>query len=417
MATPLGRIEKEFILGAAKDEGLDLILVARSGEWPVRIQELGPDSIVFSHALPLRLLRVGEEYEFRIRYREQLLAFRSRIIQTGEATLTVSIPGDIFKNLGRRNGRRLPPLDFAVSLSFLGDRYELAFPQAREYDPVKEPEPSADFDPSDLRLLIHEFNTRAEEVADDKALIMFRGRQPEGLAEKVVASTGKILYLPSAFAGLPSTDPYPETRIITRGLFSDWLRDEGTAYDLVESETLEFERSCRKEGIRSCLLIPILFQEYVVGCARLVIRDERKPDFDLSVLETFQQFTKVLAWALKLNGYFKQETRKSKDFPTNVVDLSAGGIMFATSSEELASALLAGSQVELALRLAGRRMKAGGRVQRVYRDEKVSYYGIAFEDLQPEDFRFLYETLYGKPFTNDQAAALPNIGTDRRQET
>lgn len=413
MATPLRRIEKEFILGAARDEGIDLILVARSGEWPVRIQDIGPDSLVLTHALPLRLLKLGEEYEFRLRWREQFLAFRARLQESSEARLRIAMPGDIFKNLGRRYGRRRPPKDFAATLSLGGDRYELAFPQAREFDPVQEPEPSADFDPGDLRLLIHEFNERAAEVADEKSLSMYRGRQPEGQAEKAVARTGRILYLPSSFLGLPATDPYPEARIITRGMFADWLREEGVAYDLVEGEVLAFERGYRKAGIRSLLVLPILFQEYVVGCASLAVKDERRPDFDLSVLETFQQFTKVLAWSLKLNGYFRQEARKAKDYPTNVVDLSAGGILFATSSEELATALLAGAQTELSLRLEGRRIRAKGRVQRVYRDERICYYGIAFEDLEPEDFRFLYETLYGKELTDAQAANLPGIGGGR----
>lgn len=410
MATPLRRIEKEFILGAARDEGIDLILVARSGEWPVRITEIAAEDLGLSHSLPLRLLKIGEEYEFRLKWREQALAFRARLTEATESRLRIMMPLDIYKNLGRRYGRRRPPKDFAASITLGGDRFELAFPQAQEYEAVKAPEASSDFDPKDLKILIQEFNARAAEVADEKAITMFRGRQPQGQAEAVVARTGRILYIPSAFQGLPLTDPFPETRIITRAIFSDWLKDEGFAYDQVEAETLAFERSFRKDGLRSYLLLPILFQEYVVGCASLAVRREEAAAFDLSVLETFQQFTKILAWSLKQNGYFHQEARKSKDFPTNVVDLSAGGILFATSSEELATALLAGAQVELALRLEGRRIKAGGRVQRVYRDERICYYGIAFEEIQPEDFRFIYETLYGKEITNEQAANLPGIG-------
>lgn len=410
MATSIRRIEKEFILGAARDEGISLLLLAGNGEWPVKIQKLEKDKLLLSHSMPLRLLRRWETYEFRFIYREQGIAFRSRIIEVKDTGISVEMPEEVYKNLGRRYSRRKPPIDFDVSFAFMGDRFELSFPTTREFDPVMEPEPSPDFDPADIRLLIREFNAKADEYASDKAIVMFKDRKPEGQDERIIVRTGHIFYLPTAIAGLPTIDPYIQPRMVTREIFADWLREQGVPEELVPDEVTRFERNKRNSGVLSELMIPIIFQEYVIGYVSLVNRQPGKPPFDLSTLETFHQFAKVLAYSLKVNGYFKNAPKKAKDFPADVIDVSAGGVLFANPSRELASSLLPGSRIEMSLKAGGRRVKVPATLKRSYRDSDLVYYGVEYQGLEPEDFRYLFEILYGRPFTDNDAMGLEGLG-------
>jgi hypothetical protein len=192
MATILKKIEKEFVLNSARDGGVRFLLLAGSGEWPCEIRSLSDEELTLSHSMPLRLLRRNQVYEFRFVYREQPMAFRSRILEVRDSSLTIEMPETVYKNLGRRYSRRTPPVEMSVSFSFRGDRYELSFPKTREFDPVAEPEPDSAFDPSDIRTLVREFNERASEYASEKAIRMFKERKPVTLEEKIIVRTGKI---------------------------------------------------------------------------------------------------------------------------------------------------------------------------------------------------------------------------------
>lgn len=414
MATNLKRIEKEFILGSARDDKIPFLLIAGTGEWPCFISSIVPDSLTFTHAMPLRLLKRGQTYEFRFVYREQPMAFRARILEVRESSVTTESPEDVYKNLGRRYSRRAPPNELAISFSFKGDRYQLSFPTTREFEPVVEPERNSAFDPSDIRALVGEFDERASEVASERSVRMFKERRPESLEERVIVRTGKIYYLPTSAGGLPVVDPYVTPRIVTREVFADFLRDEDVREDLVADEVLRFERNKKTSGILSELMIPLLFQEYVIGYVYLVNTQLGRPPFDLPVLETFHQFAKVLAYSLKMNGYFRNAPKKARDFAADVIDISAGGLMFSTASRELTTSLLPGSDIELAIKSKGRTVKVLASVKRIFRDASRSYIGIEYSELAPEDFRFLFECLYGRAFTDEDAVGIEGLGPKKK---
>jgi hypothetical protein len=411
MATNLKRIEKEFILGSARDDNIPFLLLAGSGEWPCRLAEVTSDELIFSHAMPLRLLKRGQEYELRFSYREQPMAFRAKAMEVKESSVALALPEAVYKNLGRRYSRRAPPEELSVSLSFKGDRYELSFPTTREFEAIAEPEPDSSFDPRDIKALVADFNDRAAEYASERAIRMFKDRKPESLEERLIVRTGKIYYLPSSAGGLPAVDPYVKDRIVTREAFADFLRDEDIRPDLVDDEVQRFERNKKSAGVLSELMIPLLFQEYVIGYVYLVNTLPGRSPFDLPVLETFHQFAKVLAYSLQTNGYFRGAPKKRQDFAADVIDMSAGGLLFSSGSRELTGTLLPGSEIEIAILARERVIKAPGLVKRVYRDLSRSYFGIEYSGLEPEDFRFLFECLYGRAFTDEDASGIEGLGS------
>jgi hypothetical protein len=416
MATNLKRIEKEFILGSARDDKIPFLLLAGSGEWPCLISSIESDSILLSHAMPMRLLRRGQVYELRFSYREQPMAFRAKALEVKESSIMLELPEAVYKNLDRRYSRRAPPAEVSVTLSFKGDRYELSFPTTREFETVSEPERNSAFDPKDIKALIGEFNERAAEHASERAIRMFKEKKPESLEERLIVRTGKVYYLPSSAGGLPSVDPFVKDRIVTREVFADFLRDEEVREDLVDDEVQRFERNKKNAGILSELMIPLLFQEYVIGYVYLVNTLPGRPPFDLPVLETFYQFAKVLAYSLQVNGYFRGAPKKKQDFSADVIDISAGGLLFSSASRDLTGSLLPGSEIEIAIMARERVIKAPGLVKRVYRDLSRSYFGIEYAGLEPEDFRFLFECLYGRAFTDEDASGIEGLGAKGKRK-
>jgi hypothetical protein len=410
MATNLKLIEKEFILGSARDDKVPFLLIAGTGEWPCILSSIVPGGLTFTHAMPLRLLKRSQVYEFRFVYREQPMAFRARVLEVRESSVVTEPPEAVYKNLGRRYSRRAPPTELAVSFGFRGDRYQLSFPTTREFEPMTEPERDSTFDPRDIRALVGEFDERASAFASERAVRMFKDRHPESVEERLIVRTGKIYYLPTSASGLPVVDPYVTPRIVTRDVFAEFLRDEEVREDLVADEVLRFERNKKSSNVLSELMIPLLFQEYVIGYVYLVNTLPGRPPFDLPVLETFHQFAKVLAYSLQMNGYFRNAPKKAQDFAADVIDISAGGLMFSTASRELTTSLLPGSDVELSIKAKGRAVKVLASVKRVYRDASRSYFGIEYSELEPEDFRFLFECLYGRAFTDEDAVGIEGLG-------
>ncbi len=413
MATPLKRIEKEFMLGAARDEGTPILLLAGSGEWPVKIRAVESDFITFSHGMPLKLIRQGLRYEFRFVEREQALAFRARTIEIKETTLTVEMPSTVYRNLERRYSRRPPPAELKVVFSFMGERYELSYPVTREYEALAQPAVSKDFDPNDIRGLVRSFNEKTEEKVSDRAIVMFKDRSPETMEERVIARTGRSLFLATTAGGLPDIDPLPKPRIVTRGVFAEWLREEGFPAEQALDELARFERGVREAGILSELLVPILFQEYVIGYVSLVNKTEGREPFDLAMLETFHLFAQILAWSLKINGYFKGAPKKAPGFSARVLDVSAGGLLFANESKDVDSSLRPDARIDILFTIGERRLKASAIVRRTWKEGNQNYYGLEYDQIQPEDFRFLFETLYGRPFTDADGFSVEGLAVKK----
>ena len=207
MAILVKNIEREFLLTAAMREKAAIVMVTGGGEWTVRISAVDRDRLTFSHAVPLALLQKGKILDFRYNVRGQTIAFKAQILEPGEKAIVTSIPGALYKNLLRRFARMSPPPDFGVSFSFSGERYDLDFPQSHAYVAPDGDYLDPSFDPADLRALMAEFERKAERVALERGIIMYKDRKPEGAIESLAAATGRAFFLPSSMAGIPISDP------------------------------------------------------------------------------------------------------------------------------------------------------------------------------------------------------------------
>ncbi|MBP7262681.1 MAG: PilZ domain-containing protein [Spirochaetia bacterium] len=410
MATLVKNIEREFLLQAAKRERAVLSMSAGGGEWNTHIMDVGPGSITLEHGAPLSALRKGAILEFRCALRGQTLAFKTTVLEPGARTLKVAMPDKLYKNLLRRFARMAPPGDLSASFSFLGERYDLDFPSGGAYGPSDSFQPSEDFNPADIRELVAEFDRKAGGAASEHGIVMYKNRLPQGPVERLAADTGRAFYLPSILSGLPLSDPFAERTILTRDDFLSWFMDEeGLDREFAEDEVVRLERAKRNDGVLSELLVPVLFQEYVLGHVSVTNKRQGHPPLDLKAVETFGAFARALAWSLKLHGYFKGSPRLDDSYATEVLDVSAGGLLFACRDARLIQALKDGSEVNVRVSAKRRNVDAVGVIRRHYAATREGLFGIEFTGMAPEDFRFLFEYLYGRAFTDGDADSVEGV--------
>ncbi len=409
MATLVKNIEREFLLSTAKRERSEITMSAGTGEWIVRIKQVSQSKVMFQHEVPLQMQHKGKLYDFRYTVRGQMIAFKANMLEPGEKVFSVEMPEKVYKNLCRRFARLAAPVDLSASFSFAGERFDLDFPSSTAFNPDREPEASPDFNPADLRGLMMEFEQSALTIASDRGIVMFKDKRPEAVEERLVASTGKCFYLPSALSGIPKSDPFAERTILTRDDFLAHFMENGLERDYAEDEVARFERANRSSGILSELLVPILFQDYAIGYAVIINKQAGKPPFELGLVEKFLAFARIFSWSLKLHGYFKDAPKLDESYGTQVVDVSAGGLLCACNDPRLMQSLKEGTQVSVLVRARKRPVNTGGTIRRHYAGKKEGYFGIEFNMMAPEDFRFLFEYLYGRPFSDEDSESVEGI--------
>jgi hypothetical protein len=404
MATPIKRIEKDFLLKVLFDEQIPVMVFYNKSEYTVIVEKPPKQELYLRANKSINGLKIGQKLSFVFDYRGQIITFTAKVISVKEELITAEAPEFLYKNLDRSFSRVPTPADLVVRLTFHGDRYNLNFPKIQEYEQEDINIMMDHFDPKDIKQLVNQLSQWAQDNSSGYKLVMFKDNKPALLEEKIIAESGKALFIPSTQTDLPQIDPYPKKKIITEDIIKRFLESSGVDKLYVEDALARFIKAKRDAGIYSDAWVPILFQEYVIGYIHLWIEEENKPPFDFSILDTLYQFAKVLAFSLKIHGYFDNGKVKKESFQGRVVDISASGMLFAYPHSPLSASLLVDSELDVELITPKRTIKAGAKIVRRYNDASMGYFGCRFVTIEPEDLRFLFEYIYGRPFTDQDAS-------------
>jgi hypothetical protein len=159
-------------------------------------------------------------------------------------------------------------------------------------------------------------------------------------------------------------------------------------------------------GILSDIWVPILFREYVIGYIHAWINQKGIPPFNFSTIDTLYQFAHVYAFSIKTNGYFDAGKLKNEPLSGKIIDISASGMLFAYPHSSLSVPLTPESELAIKMTAPNRTIRCNAKIVRQYTDSSIGYFGCRFLDMAPEDMRFLFECIYGKPLTDSDAAFL-----------
>ncbi|MDR0322715.1 MAG: PilZ domain-containing protein [Treponema sp.] len=407
MATPVGRIEKEFLFIALVDEKLPIRYIRDRVEYVLRLVHRPTDEMILLPDRPLGKIKKNDKLPLLFDYRGQVIDFTAEILAQKDEHIYCKTPDILYKNLDRNYLRVDAPSDLKILFTFKGDRYNLAFPKVTEYESVSAEDLIRSIDPKNLSGLIKQIAGMITNFADGYKIVNFKDKKPEGMEERLVSETGKALFIPSTVGFLPKTDPYPRKRIITEDLFKRYLETTGIGATFLDENIARFLKNKFSSGVFSDAWVPILFHEYVIGYIHTWIDKEAKLPFDFGILDNIYQYAKVLAYALKENGYFEHGKVENQPFEGKVLDISASGLMFACSlGSPLLSTLLIDSELTVTIQTANRTMTIIGKIVRRFKDKSAGYFGCRFMNMAPEDTRFLFEHLYGRQIDADDTAFL-----------
>jgi c-di-GMP-binding flagellar brake protein YcgR len=404
MATPIKRIEKDFLLKLLFDEQIPVMYLKAKTQYILMVEKPTKGQMFFKADRPVDGIRNRKKIDLMFDYRGQVIIFSVEVLEHRDEHIVTLEPDALYKNLDRSFSRVSTPTDLQVQFTFLGDRYSLIYPKITEYDSMDPADLVSSSNPKNISGLIEQMALWIKNYATGYKLVIFKDVKPSTTEERLLAETGKALFLPSTLGPFPSNDPYPKKRLITEDIFHRYLESTGVDLKYINDACARFIEQKNKAGISSDLWVPILFHEYVVGYVHIWISKERIAPFDYAVIDNMYQFSKILAYSLKLNGYFESGKLKNEPFEGKIIDISASGLLFTYPNSTFANTLMPDSELTVKLKTERRTVTAKAKIVRRYKDNIQGYFGCRFLDMEPEDLRFLFEYIYGKTFTDADAA-------------
>ena len=403
MATPIKRIEKDFLLKVLYDEQIPMMYLKNRSEHIFTVAKPVKTEIIFKPDRPVTGLKARKKIDLIFDYRGQVITFTTEVNNLKDDLIYAVPPEFLYKNLDRSFSRVQTPPDLQVQFTFLGDRYSLTYPKVSSYESGDVGNMVQSMNPKNLTGLVDQMAAWIKGYANGYKLVIFKDVKPSTTEERLIAETGKTIFLASTMNSFPLTDPYPKSRLVTEDMFKRYLESTGVDLSFVNETCSRFIKGKLDSGIFSDLWVPVLFQEYVIGYIHVWINKEGKLPFDFSVIDTLYQFAAVLANSLKLNGYFESGKMKNELFEGKVIDISASGLLFVYPNSALATSLLPNMELTIKLITPKRLVTTNAQIVRRYKDNTQGYFGVRFIDMAPEDMRFLFEFIYGKPFTDTDA--------------
>jgi hypothetical protein len=399
MGTEVGRIEKEFVFKTLVDDAVPCDLHGSRKEARCRFAGVGDQTLELAPVEgKLEGFEPGEEVRIFFYLKNNYHTFASRISAVTPDSVTIDHPPGVYKNLQRKFERVKLGGTMDVSFSLHGTKVELNFPKSDRYSPVEPPEESVTFDPKRIQQVVKTFRIRMETLATDNKIVMLRDKMPRVWEEKVIVRLGKSLWIPSTTEDFPARDPFPDERVVTKGELIKLEEEAGAQPYVVTSRLGNILYEKTKKDIISELWCPVLYNEYVVGYVRVWNTAARRERISRDTMEYVQEFAKVLCYSLVTNGYFKVEKSGERRYEAPIIDMSASGLLFAHTSTDLVRDLLVHTDLELTVRFEDRTMTIGARIMRKFKDAENTYFGVLFLRIEQEDFQYLFQYLYGKPF-------------------
>jgi hypothetical protein len=407
MATPIKRIEKEFFLKVLCNEQIPVIYLKNQTEYTLTLEKATETDLHFRSNRIIPGLRVRRKMGLMFNYWGRVISFSSEIIAFRDAHIVLAAPEAIYKDLSRSFSRVPGPQDVTIQFLLSGERYSLAYPQIEEFERELDFEQAAEnLDLKNLSGLISQIAEWISGYANGHRITIFKDVKPTSIEERLVAKTGKALYLPSTQKPFPKADPYPKKRLITEDIFRDYIEGSGTDPKFLDDTVSRFIRAKLDAGFLSDAWVPIQFHQYMIGYIHLWITDAAKQPLTYSIIDVVFQFASILAFSLKENGFFESGRIQNEPLTGKIIDISASGLLFVYPQSDITSFLTPDSEITLTIITPKRSISAKARIVRRFKGVSQVYFGCQFLNMLPEDTRFLFEFIYGRLLTDADAGFL-----------
>ncbi|MDR1302852.1 MAG: PilZ domain-containing protein [Treponema sp.] len=416
MSIPIKRIERAFMINMLYNEQIPIIYLHNREEYTLRIERYTKDKLYFKSDRPIGDLVIGKTVDLIFKYNTLSISFTVEMnaleqgINVQENHFVGNMPEFLYKDLERSYSRVSFPQDIQVKFALTEDQYILPFPQSSMIAPFEETDPALDraleLDTHDFNGILAALDRWIKDYADGCKVVLFKEGVPVSFEEQLIAKKGKSLFLPSMKEQFTHPPGYPEKYLITEALFKEYLKSTGVNPAYFDKAIAHFFDSKAKGGIYADLWVPLSFQNYVIGSIRVWIKKAERAPLDHNVLVPLYRYAQALVFALKEEGYFEAYRIKDAFITATGIDISATGLRFAYLQSSITASLTLQSKIALKLLMLKRTISVTAQIVRSYKKRNMVFFGCSFLDITPEDMRFLFECIYGTPFTEPGASLL-----------
>lgn len=408
MAKVVTFIEKEFILNQIQKAGSPVLVFGSGKKLEGSLRSFDKESLcIRATAVGAEQFKSWDSVSVYLAYQGQRVTFPAKVRRVTGADLVLGLPENLFKAPQRKSIRVAPPHDLQLEFYLQNERVRIDCPESNEYSELEMPALSVGFQTDSITSLLDSFRAKSSTMFTRSGIVMFsKERRPESIEERLVSEFGRSLLVPSTQSPLPSTDPYPEGRLITQAMAEAF---EGPSVFL-EGAELERSRSQKSgEGVVSELYCPILYYQYVIGYIYLMNDEVRRVCLDFRAVDFAWEFSKILAYSLKANNYYRiDESYQPDPYQPRVVNLSATGCLLLMPKSTFSVKLKHGTVLDIHISRSGgsAAVTMTGRVARRFDDKDNDYYGVGFLNAEQDALQALQQSLYadgGESFSCDEA--------------
>ena len=405
MGVRVGRIVKEFVFKSLIEQNVELNIHGQRKGIAGSVLDIKDEYLeVEIHSGDPELFSVDENVRVYFLFQNNYHTFESVILEKSQDRVKLVHPEGVYKNPQRKNERVKISERAEVFFTIKGQKVELNFPRSNRYTQLSPEAVNShiDYDYSSIKSLYINFREKTMNEVSEARIVMMREKVLDKYEEKVMAATGKILWIPSTEEDFPIKDPYPDERLITRRDLVKYEEALDRPPHVITSKLGNILYEKQKKQIHSELFCPILYDLYLVGYVYLCNREDRKEKITKDLLEYAYDFSRVLGYSLHLTGYFTSNDSMERRYEAPILDISASGLLFAHPRADLSDNLLIHTDIEVTVRFPERTMVIGSRVRRKFQDAERCYFGIQFLEISQDDINFLFEKLYAKPYSREE---------------
>jgi c-di-GMP-binding flagellar brake protein YcgR len=140
--------------------------------------------------------------------------------------------------------------------------------------------------------------------------------------------------------------------------------------------------------------MPVIYRYYVVALIFLINNHQKNSKMDQRILDYTWQFSRIMTYTLKINGYFNNEIGPKDSYKIPIYDLSPGGVGFYVENDQLEEKLILDQNIRISLIIDNRQIRILAKLVRKFQNLSRYFYGFVFLEIKTDDSAFLNKLLY-----------------------
>jgi hypothetical protein len=314
--------------------------------------------------------------------------------------LTATVPDCLYKNLQRSYSRVPQPPELNIVVKKDGFYYDLDYAKVNATEALMFESSSQSVNEDNIETYMNINLDWIKQKTDGYKLVLFKNDPPVAIEEKAVGKWGKILYISMLDGGFVSETENSTDLFFTEQSFKAFLINSGVNPDAAQEKIVEMLRQRATQGICSDCFIPVIFSFYIIGYIHVWVYESNNTPLTMTMIEKIRQFTSIIAFFMECQNFFEDSKKTLPAFNPKLLDVSASGFLFAIDLNKEKVFYSLNDIFAVKITIANRVIYCKAVVIRDYTNKTYAFYGCKFEGMKLEDIRFLFESIYGKPFSD-----------------